>query len=109
MDRFHIAAVGNPALRLPGCIPFPTIIGTIPMMESLITSMMKAEMDKLSIPSVRELLEMIRDSGIGHIYACMLAMDMFRLKKSDLWDGVESVLTVGKFYELAAGGPIIST
>jgi peroxiredoxin family protein len=30
-------------------------------------------------------------------------MDMFKLKKDDLWDGVKEVLTVGQFYEKCGG------
>jgi peroxiredoxin family protein len=69
---------------------------------------MKNEMEKLDIPEVDEFMEMISDSG-GHIYACKLAMDMFKLKKDDLVDSVESVLTIGQFYEQSAGASIIFT
>ena len=41
--------------------------------------MMKSQMDKLDIPPVEEFLEMIAAGG-GEIYACKLAMDMFKLK-----------------------------
>jgi peroxiredoxin family protein len=30
-------------------------------------------------------------------------MDMFKLKKEDLWERVDDVLTVGQFYEESAG------
>ena len=50
-------------------------------------------MEKLDIPPVREFLELISDSG-GKIFACKLAMDMFKLKKEDLMDRVDGVLTV---------------
>lgn len=109
MDNLHTGIVGNPAMRLPGGIPFPTIVGVIPGMEAVASSMMKAEMDKLDIPPVREFLEMITASGIGTVYACKLACEMFKLEKKDLWEGVHSILTVGEFYEIAAGGPIIFT
>jgi peroxiredoxin family protein len=64
--------------------------------------LMNQEMEKLDIPPVREFLELISDSG-GKIYACKLAMDMFKLKREDLWERVDGVLTVGQFYEAAAG------
>jgi peroxiredoxin family protein len=64
--------------------------------------MMKSQMEKLDIPPVKEFLEMI-EAGGGNIYACKLAMDMFKLKKEDLWDGVKDVLTVGDFYALCGG------
>ena len=58
-------------------------------------------MERLDVPPVREFLEVISDSG-GRIYGCKLAMDMFKLKKEDLWDRVDDILTVGQFYEDAA-------
>jgi len=43
------------------------------------------------------------EAGGGEIYACKLAMDMFKLEKEDLWDEVKAVLTVGEFYEMCGG------
>jgi peroxiredoxin family protein len=37
------------------------------------------------------------------MWACKLAMDMFHYKKSDLYEGVEDVITVGDFYNKSAG------
>lgn len=59
-------------------------------------------MEKLDIPPVDEFLEMITAGG-GEIYACKLAMDMFKLKKEDLHDEVSGVLTVGDFYGMCGG------
>ncbi len=96
MNNLHVAAVGNPALHMP------TLVGGLPGMENFVTHMMKKEMEKLDIPDVEEFLEIIKASG-GKIYACKLAMEMFHLKKEDLWEGVEEVLTVGDFYTRCGG------
>ncbi len=106
MNRLHTAVVGNPALRMPGDLPFPTLLGIIPFVEAGISAMMRKEMEKLDVPPVDEFLEMI-DAGGGEIYACKLAMDMFKLKKEDLHPLVKDVLTVGEFYEISKGGEII--
>ncbi len=98
----HTAAVGNPALRLPGGMRMPTLLGVIPGMESFTSWMMKSEMEKLDIPPVSEFLDLITAGG-GKIYACKLAMDMFKFKKEDLCEHVSAVLTVGEFYALAGG------
>ncbi|HPS73064.1 MAG TPA: DsrE/DsrF/DrsH-like family protein [Bacteroidales bacterium] len=103
MKSLKTATVGNPALRMPGGLPFPTLLGILPGVEAGVSAMMKSGMAKIDIPPVDEFLEMITAGG-GEIYACKLAMDMFKLKKEDLWDGVSGVLTVGEFYE-RAGGP----
>ena len=83
MDKLHTAVVGNPALRLPGGFRMPTLVGIIPGMESLGSSMMKDGMDKLDIPPVSEFLDLITAGG-GKVYACKLAVDMFKLKSKDL-------------------------
>jgi peroxiredoxin family protein len=36
-------------------------------------------------------------------------VDMFKLKKEDFCPQVDSIINVGKFYEIAAGGEIIFT
>jgi len=102
MKKLHTATVGNPAMRMPGGLPFPTVLGLIPGVEAGVSAMMKSQMDKLDIPPVDEFLEMITAGG-GEIYACKLAMDMFKLKKEDLSEHVKDVLTVGQFYELSGG------
>lgn len=109
MDHLKVATVGNPALNmampmlgLPMTLPFPTWAGALPGVSAFATHLMKQEMEKLDIPPVREFLELISDSG-GKIYACKLAMDMFKLKREDLWERVDDVLTVGQFYEASAG------
>lgn len=102
MKKLHTATVGNPAMRMPGGLPFPTLLGALPGVEAGVSAMMRKQMDDLDIPPVDEFLEMITAGG-GEIYACKLAMDMFKLKKEDLWDDVSAVLTVGEFYEMSGG------
>lgn len=96
LNDLHVATVGNPAMHIP------TILGGMPGMEALATSMMKKEMEKLDIPPVDEFLEMLTASGCK-MWACKLAMDMFHLKEEDLIDDLDGILTVGGFYERAAG------
>lgn len=108
MDKLHTGTVGNPAMEMPGGVPFPTFLGAIPGVEAAVSAMMKKEMDKLDIPPVSEFLDIISASG-GKIYACKMAVDMFKLKKEDFFDDLDGILTVGDFYEKAAGGQIIFT
>jgi len=102
MQSLHTATIGNPGMRMPGGLPFPSLFGAIPGVEAGVSAIMRKQMDKLDIPPVAEFLEMITAGG-GEIYACKLAMDMFKLTKDDLWDGVKAVLTVGDFYERCGG------
>ena len=102
MKRIKTATVGNPAMRAPGGLPFPTIVGMIPFVELGVSAMMKSQMAALDIPPVDEFMEMITAGG-GELYACKLAMDMFKLEKKDLYEGVKDVLTVGDFYAMCGG------
>lgn len=115
VSKLKVATVGNaalnmamPMMKFPITTPFPTLMGTLPGVSSMATWMMKQEMEKLDVPPVDEFLEMISDAG-GEIYACKLAMEMFKLTEDDLIEQVQSVLTVGEFYEKSAGAQIIFT
>jgi len=109
-DKLKIATVGNPAMRIPDAkgFPLPTILGAVPGMSAFATKMMQKEMEALDIPPVSEFVQMISDAG-GHLYACKATVDMFHLTNEDFVPAMEKVLTVGDFYELAAGGQIIFT
>jgi len=102
MDKLHTATVGNPAMRMPGNLPFPTLLGALPFVEAGVSSMMRSQIDELDIPVPSEFLEMITAGG-GEIFACKLAVDMFKLKKEDFHDEVKDIITIGEFYEMATG------
>jgi len=102
MHNLKVATVGNPAMHIP------TIVGAIPGMSAFATSQMMKEMDKLDIPPVGEFIEMIYDAG-AKLYACKATVDMFHLTKDDFCEQTDSVINVGKFYEVSAGGQIIFT
>jgi peroxiredoxin family protein len=102
MNSLHTATLGNPAMRMPGGLPFPSLLGVLPGVEAGVSAMMKKQMEQLDIPTVPEFLEMITAGG-GEIFACKLAVDMFKLKRDELSDEVKDVITVGQFYELCGG------
>ena len=102
MKKLHTSTVGNPAMRMPGGIPFPTLLGILPGVEAGVSAMMKSQMEALDIPPVDEFFDMITAGG-GEIYACKMATDMFKLKKEDLIDHVIDIITIGEFYALAGG------
>ena len=102
MNKLKTATVGNPAMRMPGGLPFPSLLGILPGVEAGVSAMMKKGMDDLDIPPVDEFLDMITAGG-GEIFACKLAMDMFKLEKEDLNENVKDVLTIGDFYAMCGG------
>ncbi len=101
-EHIKVATVGNPGLHVA------TMAGGLPGMSSVMTHYMERTMEKLDIPPIPEFLEMISDTGAG-LYACKASVDLFELTKDDLIDQVKDIITVGEFYELAAGGQIIFT
>jgi len=101
-ESIKLATVGNPGLHLA------TWVGGFPGMSTLMTHYMEHQMEKLDIPSIPEFVEMIADTGAG-IYACKASVDMFGLEKNDFIEQVQDIITVGEFYEKAAGGQIIFT
>lgn len=102
MDNLKVATVGNPGMHMP------TLLGALPGMSAFATRMMKKEMEKIDIPPVGEFLSMIHDSG-GELYACRATVDMFHLKREDFFSELDGIISVGQFYEKAAGGQIIFT
>ncbi|MEZ5328860.1 MAG: DsrE/DsrF/DrsH-like family protein [Verrucomicrobiales bacterium] len=110
MNDLKIATVGNPSMRIPDAkgFPMPTLLGALPGMSAFATHMMNKEMEKIDIPPVGEFIEMISDAG-GKIYACKATVDMFHLKDDDFCPQMDGVITVGEFYEQAAGSQIIFT
>jgi peroxiredoxin family protein len=102
MGKVKVATVGNPGMHMA------TLLGAIPGMSAMATAMMKKTMDKLDIPPIPEFIEMIADAGCK-LYACKATVDMFKLKKEDFCPQVDSIINVGKFYEVSAGGQIIFT
>ncbi len=102
MDHIKVATVGNPGMHMP------TLLGMLPGMSGLATHMMKKQMSELDIPPIPEFIQMIHDSGAG-LYGCKASVDMFKLKKEDFCEQVSEIITVGEFYEKAAGGHIVFT
>ena len=101
-QKIKVATVGNPGMHMP------TLLGALPGVSGLATWMMKRQMEKLDIPPIPEFIELVADSG-AELYACKASVDMFGLTEEDFVPQVARILSVGEFYELAAGGEIIFT
>ncbi|MBF0542421.1 MAG: DsrE/DsrF/DrsH-like family protein [Nitrospirae bacterium] len=86
--KFHslqVAPIANPAMPSP--IPMPNIIGMLPGMTMMGTSMMKSMIKKIHWPTIPELVEACLDMDVKMI-ACTPTVEMTNLKQSDLIDGV---------------------
>ena len=101
-EKIKVATVGNPGMHMP------TLLGALPGFSALATKMMKRQMEKIDIPPIPEFIELVADSG-AHLYACKATVDIFDLSMDDFAPQVDDIISVGQFYERAAGGQIIFT
>ena len=101
-EHIKVATVGNPGMHMA------TLVGGLPGMSAIATHMMEKKMSALDIPPIHEFIEMIGDTGAG-LYACKASVDMFDFAADDFVEQVQDIITVGEFYEKAAGGQIIFT
>jgi len=102
IDHIKVATVGNPGMHMA------TLVGGLPGMSAIATYMLEKKMEEFDIPPIPEFVEMIADTGAG-MYACKASVDLFGMSEDDFIEQVDSIITVGEFYEIAAGGQIIFT
>src|SRR6266566_9676362 len=101
-EKIKVATVGNPGMHMA------TWLGAIPGFSAVATRMMKRQMEKIDMPPIPEFIELVADSG-ARLYACKASVDMFGLTMDDFVPQVDEIISVGEFYEKAAGGQIIFT
>ncbi len=82
--NLKVPPIANPAMP----VPVPNIVGMLPGMTAMATSMMKGWMAKVNVPSIPELLEAARESDVKLI-GCQMTMDVMGIKREDLVEGVE--------------------
>lgn len=90
-----ISPVGNPAL------PMPNILGMMPGMSSLVTSMIKKKMQKMRMSSILEMIATAKESGVK-FHACSPSMDMMGLRKEDLIPEVDDIIGATTYLDLAS-------
>ncbi len=83
-DNLKVAPLGNPAMPMP----VPNIVGALPGMTAMATSMMKSMIKKNGIATIPELISICQETGVRMI-ACQMTMDLFGYKKEDFIDGLE--------------------
>ncbi len=85
-DNLKVTPLGNPAMLMP--VPIPTLVSSLPGMESMATAMMKSMFKKHGVATIQQLLDVAVESGVKLI-ACQMTMDVMGVKQSDIIDGVE--------------------
>lgn len=100
MKHLQVSPIGNPSMGMPA------MLGVMPGATAMASTMMRKEIEKLQFPDVEEFLEMITDAG-GKLYSCKMSMDMMKLDKDDLFEGVEDVVGAMEFMEMSDHAQII--
>lgn len=98
--NLKVAPLANPAMP----VPMPNIIGALPGMTAMATKMMKSWMARVNVPSVTDLLDIARETGVKLI-GCQMTMDVMGIKKDDLIDGIE-VAGAAAYIEFASEADI---
>ena len=84
--KLKVSPVGNPGMPMP--VPMPDIVSSLPGMTAMATGMMKSKFAKKHVASIRELLDVARESDVKLI-ACQMTMDVFGYSQNDFIEGVE--------------------
>jgi peroxiredoxin family protein len=102
-DHLQVAPIANPAMP----VPMPNIIGMLPGMTAMATTMMNGWMSKAKVAKLSELLGIAVESGVKLI-ACQMTMDVMGIKKEDLMDGIE-IGGAATFLEFASKNAVTLT
>jgi peroxiredoxin family protein len=88
-DKLQVAPIANPAMPQPiRGISIPNILGMLPGMTAVATSMMNGWMKKAHVAKLSELLDTAVEMGV-RLIACQMTMDVMGIKKEDLIEGIE--------------------
>ena len=84
-----ISTLGNAAMEMPVMgmhMRMPNIVGMLPGMDALASTMMKNLIKKKGVASIEDLREAAVESNVQMI-ACQMTMDLFEFRREDLLDG----------------------
>ena len=86
----EVTPLGNPGMPMPMGMDkwFPVLGTTLPGMQAMMTSMMKAKMAKKGVASIDELRELCQEAEVRFV-ACQMTVDLFDMNPADFIDGVE--------------------
>lgn len=96
IDELQVAPLANPAMPMP----VPNMVGVLPGMTAMATTMMKGMMEKANVAKLSELLDMSIEMGV-RLIACQMTMDVMGIKREDLITDIE-IGGAATFLEFAA-------
>ena len=99
--KLQIAPLGNPAMPMP----VPNLVGAIPGMTALGSTVMKSMFKSHGIATIDDLLEAAVDGGV-RLLPCAMTMDVFGYKATDFLPGAEAPCGAATFLDWAADADI---
>ena len=96
-----VAPLGNPAMPMP----VPNIVGAIPGMTKLGTTVMKRMFKSHGVASIEDLLELAVDAEVK-MFPCGMTIEVFGYSPDDFIDGLEPVCGAAAFAEYASDADI---
>jgi peroxiredoxin family protein len=92
IQHLKVGPVGNPAMPPPiQALPWmkvPNIVGALPGMTAMATTMMKSWIARAQLPTIPQLMEIATESGV-QLYACATTMGLMGIQQADLIDGAQ--------------------
>jgi peroxiredoxin family protein len=79
--NLKMSSVGNPNM------PVPNVVGALPGMDRVTTSMMERRIDDNDTATIEELLQTSLDMGV-EFQACQMTIDLMDYDEADFYDGV---------------------
>ncbi len=109
MDNLQFSPAGNTSMHFPvkdKTIRIPQAVMPLPGMTGQATKMLKAQLEAMDIPPVRDFLDQIVGAG-GHLWGCQMSADMNKVDMDDLYEGVEDILNASDMIEMSVGAQLI--
>ena len=91
-DKLQVPSLANPAMP----VPVPNMVGVLPGMTAMATSMMKGWMAKAQVPDLVELIRTSHSMGVKFL-GCQMTMDVMGVKREDLIDEVDDTVGAAAF------------
>ncbi|HEX3607366.1 MAG TPA: DsrE/DsrF/DrsH-like family protein [Candidatus Dormibacteraeota bacterium] len=99
--KLMVAPLGNPAMPMP----VPNLVGAIPGMTQMATTMMKKQFKGKGVASIDELMQSCIDLGV-RLMPCQMTVDVFGYKQEDFLPAAEPGCGAAAFIRFAADADV---
>ena len=100
-QHLKVAPLGNPAMPMP----VPNILGAIPGMTQMGTTVMKSMFKSHGVSSINDLMEAAVDNGV-RLIPCAMTMEVFGFKAGDFIEAAEAPCGAATFVDWAQDSDI---